>query len=432
MNLINIGGASAILEHDGIRILFDPWLKDGIMNGSWFHYPPINTSPADIHNVDYIYISHIHEDHCHADTLRAITPNAEILIMDREPEIPNFVARFLNANKLSFKKIHLIKPYTPTNINGLFIIDMLTADPLHEYNYLVDSAAIIKWGKTTIYNSNDCAPHSTSSEYIKKNYGQIDLALLPYSGGSAYPGCYSNLSHHTKLEEKERIFQEGASNFIKNLKELKPTLAMPFADQYVIGGNNSLLNQYLPHPPCPGSILPFIEKNIPSQKLLLLNPGQSYDLETGFKSPNTPYKFHTDEDRDSYIKDLPKIKYGHESFTVRDSVPLFRILLAARSRLWAIQKAQNNFPDYEIYLSLSDRQESYKIDLKSSKIETGACYENNMPTSPRLVITMSSALLLLTLINQIPWNISESFMDFHREPNIFNKEVYALLNNLIL
>lgn len=172
---------------------------------------------------------------------------------------------------------------------------MITADPTHEYNYIVDSAVIIQWDGLTIYNSNDCSPYFYSINYIKKTYGKVNLALLPYSAGSAYPGCYSNLSHDEKLAEKDRIYQASVSKFINDCALLQAELVMPFADQYVIRGSMSSINQYLPHPPCPGSMLTHIEKSLPLQKLLLLNPGQAYDLNSGHKIPDTPYISYTDE-----------------------------------------------------------------------------------------------------------------------------------------
>ena len=33
MKILNFGGATAILEHNGKRMLFDPWLDDGIFHG---------------------------------------------------------------------------------------------------------------------------------------------------------------------------------------------------------------------------------------------------------------------------------------------------------------------------------------------------------------------------------------------------------------
>ena len=61
MKIINIGGATGIIEHNGKRILFDPGLDDGLVNGAWFHYPPLKIKSKDLGKFDYIYISHIHK-----------------------------------------------------------------------------------------------------------------------------------------------------------------------------------------------------------------------------------------------------------------------------------------------------------------------------------------------------------------------------------
>ena len=83
MKITNIGGATAILEHAGKRMLFDPWLDDGIFHGAWYHFPPLGMSISDLGRFDYIYMSHIHEDHCSAGTIRHLNPDAEIILMDR-------------------------------------------------------------------------------------------------------------------------------------------------------------------------------------------------------------------------------------------------------------------------------------------------------------------------------------------------------------
>ena len=48
MRILNLGGATAVLEHEGRRMLFDPWLDDGIFHGSWFHWPPAAASAPSI------------------------------------------------------------------------------------------------------------------------------------------------------------------------------------------------------------------------------------------------------------------------------------------------------------------------------------------------------------------------------------------------
>ena len=59
----NAGGIFSAGKGDGKKILCDPWVVDGVFEGSWFHYPPLQTTINDLQDVDAIYVSHIHPDH---------------------------------------------------------------------------------------------------------------------------------------------------------------------------------------------------------------------------------------------------------------------------------------------------------------------------------------------------------------------------------
>ena len=75
---------------------------DPIAYGSFFHWPPLKMGVSDIGKVDYVYISHIHEDHCSPGTIKHLNKDAEIIIMDREPKIVNYVKNFLKV--ITYKK----------------------------------------------------------------------------------------------------------------------------------------------------------------------------------------------------------------------------------------------------------------------------------------------------------------------------------------
>ena len=430
MKLTNIGGATAILEQNGKRILFDPWMDEGILYGSWYHWPKLNLKISELGKLDYIYISHIHEDHCSPGTIKHLDKNAEIIIMDREPDIPNFVKKFLETYNFNFKKVHLIKPFVKTKINNDFYVEMITADPNHKYNYLVDSGIVIDWDGFKLYNANDCAPYDEGINHIKKNYETIDLALLPYAGGSGYPGCYKNLDHNEKLIERKRILKSRYDEFVDTIKKINPKYVMPFADQYVIGGKRGFLNQYAPHPVGPGDVSSVLAKENLDDKLLLLNSGQSFSLKDNIKSPNDDYKKVTFEDREVYINELKDKLYDHEKVIFRDTVPIGRMLDIARSRLWINQKRRNLFPDYRIYLSLTDRNIEFEIDLKFEKIKI--LTHDKVLKKPYLKLSLTNTLLSMILINHVSWNMADFFIDYERVPNDYNQDVYALLNQLIL
>ncbi len=430
MKFTNIGGATAILEHRGKRILFDPWLDDGIFHGSWFHWPPAAASIDQLGRFDYVYISHIHEDHCSAGTIRHINRDAEIIIMDRQP---NFVAQFLRANDFNFAKIHLVPPRQGLQLpNGLFV-DMIEADPGNEMAYLIDSSIVIHWDGYVIFNANDCQPYADGIAYLNKHYPKIDLALLPFSGGSGYPSCYLNLSEEEKLIEKQRILQQRIASFVENTQRIDPRYVVPFADQYVIGGSRSHLNRYVSHGSCPGVVEPQVKAAGLGDRLLLLNSGQSFDLETACKEPPKPYRMFTDADREVYVaKHLTAHTYDHERVSFSRSVPTDRLVKYARQRLWETQGRRQTFPDIRLVLDFTESGRRFVIDLQKQEIQESD-FDTGTP-EPYLRVAGPDTLMNMLLIGHVSWNIADAalFLDYERRPNVYDPSIYVLLNFLRL
>ena len=93
-----IGNAGGIfLGSKGTKILCDPWIVDGVFEGSWFHYPPLKTKIKNLQNVDAIYVSHVHPDHFDTRFFN-FSKTIPIIILDHEP---NFLKK--NLTKMGFK-----------------------------------------------------------------------------------------------------------------------------------------------------------------------------------------------------------------------------------------------------------------------------------------------------------------------------------------
>ena len=53
-----IGNACGIfVGSNGTKILCDPWIVDGVFEGSWFHYPPLKTNFEYFRDIDAIHKS---------------------------------------------------------------------------------------------------------------------------------------------------------------------------------------------------------------------------------------------------------------------------------------------------------------------------------------------------------------------------------------
>jgi UDP-MurNAc hydroxylase len=429
MKLTNFGGATAILEHAGKRMLFDPWLDDGIFHGSWFHYPPLELGVQDLGRLDYVYISHIHEDHCSAGTIRHINPDAEIILMDRQP---NLVARFLERHGFHFRKVHLLKPRTPLQLEPGLTVTIVEPDPADEMARLIDSSLLVRWDDFVVYNANDCLPYPAGMQYILDSHGKVDLALLPYSGGSGYPACYVNLSAEQKDAEKKRIVDMRLRSFADAVQFLQPTWAMPFADQYVIGGSRAHLNAHVSHPDSPAQVQKVLADGL-TTKLLLLNSAQSFDFAEERKIPDAPYREFSAAERAEYIAtELAGARYDHETFTFGPSVPLERLVQHARSQMWHAQQRQSWFPRFNFYLDITDTDRRFEIALDRAELAPVAkdapCIE------PYLRIAAPHSLMIMLLLGHVSWNIADAalFLDYERVPNIYDPKLFALLNYLRL
>jgi len=428
MKFLNIGGATGILEHRGKRMMFDPWMDDGIFHGAWYHYPPSQVKIEDVGKLDYLYISHIHEDHCSAGTIRHLNPDLEVILMDMEP---HFVLNFLKMNGFKFKKIHQIKPQTPTQIAPDLTVDMITADPAHDLSYRIDSGLVLNWDGFIIYNSNDCSPYEGGMEYIKKTYKHIDFALLPYAGGSGYPACYTNLSADEMRADNKRIYNAAIEGFVSAVKRLGPSYAMPFADQYVIAGSRSHLNEFLSHPPDGGAAFRALKDTGLQGRSLLLNSGQTYDFDAKKKIPDEPFKFHTDEDKETYVEtDLKDKLYDFEKIEMSNSVSVERLISYARARLWGMQEKENYFPEFSYYLEMPECKRRFHLPMNKKEFQEISWDEPLC--EPRLKISASRTLMILMLIGHISWNIADAamFLDYERIPNRYDPKIHAFVNFL--
>src|SRR3989338_1609092 len=135
MQVTYVADSTFLFEHEGLRILTDPWIGSTIYGGSWQQYPPPVIKAEDLGHLNYIFISHVHEDHCDPATLAKLDKNATIITMDRRP---NFVENFLKKIDLRFKDILKIKAFEPKSLGLDLKIEIIDADPSHRLNHLLD------------------------------------------------------------------------------------------------------------------------------------------------------------------------------------------------------------------------------------------------------------------------------------------------------
>jgi len=85
---------------------------------------------------------------------------------------------------------------------------------------------------------------------------------------------------------------------------------------------------------------------------------------------------------------------------------------------------------FNFYLDTTDTNERFQINTAIEDINQTS--KNSNLEEPYLQITAPRDLLIMLLIGHVSWNIADAafFLDYNRAPNVYDPEIYALLNFL--
>lgn len=323
-----ISSACTLLEHEGIRILTDPWLTEGIYYGSWYHYPlPALTIKDFQKGVDYIYISHIHPDHCDVETLKQLPRTIPILIHDYQEK---FLFNLLK--RVGFDRVIELGHERPYYFSDDFHVEILAADNCdpakcgrwfgcHRLNHptkttQIDSLAVFSGSGQVVVNTNDCPFDLAQSvcKYILSKYSSIDFLLVGYSGAGPYPQCMGNYTDSEKLAGAAKKKQNFLLQAIHYIQLLQPKYFLPFAGQYTLGGKLSHLNSFrgVPEleelPQIFSELLLSISSN---SKLILLNSAEWFDVST--QKPSATFTPPDPQKRQTFVEqELANKKMDYE------------------------------------------------------------------------------------------------------------------------
>jgi len=442
MKLTFFQSSAVMIETKGVKILCDPWLVDGELYGSWNHYPPIDFQPQNFNDVDFIYLSHIHQDHFSKKSLSKLNKDIPVIIHNFENKILRE-----NIKEMGFK-VNELNHNDRTHLKNQVFINILAADncdPSICYKYFGCAPLESKYGSTSIdtmsviddqdnvlVNTNDCPFELsfTAATTLKEKYSKIDMLLVGYTSASAYPQCFT-LSEAEKIREKERMqqdFLKKAENYV-NLFE--PNYFMPFAGRYTLAGKLAPLNDYRGVTELDDAFSYFTNsKNIDVEKskCIILNPGSIFDTETG--QPSEPYKKIDKIQKQQYIQNvLAKRKLDYES-EQEPEIDEIKSLIGKCYERFERKRKELRFSSEttvliklssEEFLAISCNGNGWKI-IKQKNIDD---YKNYVKLS------LDTRLLkwILSGPRYAHWNVAEngSHITFERTPNVYERGLYYCL-----
>jgi UDP-MurNAc hydroxylase len=310
-----------ISSDNGANILCDPWISEGAFLGSWFHWPPIDSSlEAEFLSepCDGIYISHLHPDH--------YDPKFIAKFSKLRPEIPIYLAKFshpwlyrsLKSILPSETPLIELPPLTDFHVAEDLIMNVFSADTCNPMICGVsvacqvqpnargiDSIAVFKSDGQIVVNAND-AMGLTLVPKIAANIGSADLLMGHYGGASPYPQCFSEILD--KKLARDVVVESTCKMLIEASDALGVKYVMPFAGQYVLGGRLVDLNSNR----ATIALDKAVEKlrTMTKRDVVSVMPGGDINLTTSSKSPD--YAEPSDEIYEEYMTQISKKKFPYE------------------------------------------------------------------------------------------------------------------------
>lgn len=412
--IANAGGI--FHSKNGKKILCDPWIIDGVFEGSWCHYPPLTTSIADLQDVDAIYVSHLHPDHYderhfnfRADIpIFALDHGPGFLIKILQRDGFNNIIRIKDGETAEFEdfKVTLFAPFTKHNFHDAAI------------GNLIDSALVLESGGCTVLNANDNTPTPETCQQLVERFEHFDLAMINYNSAGPYPACFNNLSDTEKASEHDRLLARNFAYMQSLVETLNPTTVLPFAGAYVLGGSLHHKNPYLGTTTW-DECATFLRAKLTNQtQVICLREHDRFDIKN--QQSNRPYVPLDTAHMQQYIdQTLSQLVYDYQVDATPDQSQLRDDLIQAAERMLQRASRVGIEPDMDIIL-----------DLNGEPI----CLCRATDSKGSLHCSLDNRLLRRILDRKAHWNNAEigCHIEFVRTPNHYSPDMHTMLQFLHL
>lgn len=410
-----------------LSILHDPWFTDGAYDGSWFQWPKVDNPVSACGDCDYIYISHIHPDHYDPIFLKKYMVHygeKTLIISDHKP---NILANKLTNDGFKFK---IVSANSPLHVGATSVI-ILPHIVAGSNN--IDSALILEYRDSsfvlnTLVNLNDCI-------YDPKFYSSIidllasgtDILLTTYTGAGPYPQCFFDIDDKClKLESQNKAFQ-FKTRFLDTVDIFNPKYVLPFAGQYILGGDLAKLNEFR------GSYDP-IELTHDSSIICVLEEGGNNLITSDGIINGTRVDSYNLVEQDLYAHSctvnsrfdqiLPTIHTD-----LQEAIP--RLLNKALKSAYARTDVNHNWW-YIIKISESLWIGFCVKSLPTVYLHTLDALSQFKSNHNYIQLKVSLNYLFLLLTSVLHWNnaVIGSWITYERHPNEYHADVQSFLNHL--
>jgi UDP-MurNAc hydroxylase len=378
MKFTILSHAGLCVEHNGVKVVSDPWLIGSCYWRSWWNFPEPPRSLIDSLKPDFIYITHLHWDHFHGASLKKLfDPGVHILV----PKVPT--GRMVrDLEWLGFRNVTEIAHGSEIRLGQDFTLSS------YQFGPSVDSAMLLSSGGYTLFNCNDCKYFGLPLRQITDRFPKIDFVLRSHSSATAIPYCIEGYKDtFPELRRQEDYIEE----FTRFSLFVGARYAIPFAS------NHCFLHRETFHfndTTVVGEDIPGYYKQMARQcnrqsECVVMPPGSSWSDNGGFRIVEFDYS-----SRDQYLEDLLKRhggelerQYAKEEKALAD-LDSFRAYFSdfLRSIPWVVRKWFGRSVVFRTHDAKGEH--NWLVDFAAAKVE--------VLTSPRndLVVLETPAQVL--------------------------------------
>ncbi len=220
MKFTILSHAGLLVEHEGTRVVCDPWLLGSCYWRSWWNFPePDPELIADL-RPDFIYLTHLHWDHFHGPSLRRLfDPATRVLV----PKVPT--RRMLeDLRYLGFRNITELPHGRRLPLGPDFSIRS------YQFGLGVDSGVVLSGGAVTLFNCNDAKFFGLPLRQIMRDHPRIDFILRSHSSAAPVPYCVQDYERVLPPETLAR--SDAADQFARCALYVGARYAIPFASNH--------------------------------------------------------------------------------------------------------------------------------------------------------------------------------------------------------
>ena len=312
MKFTVLSHAGLLVEHQGTRIVSDPWLAGSCYWRSWWNYPEPPAELVDSLQTDYIYLTHLHWDHFHGPSLRRLlahNPAVRVLV----PKVPT--RRMLDdLAYLGFRDVREIPHGKSVRLGADFT--------LHSYQFgpAVDSAMVLSGGGRTLFNANDCKHFGLPLRQITRRFPRFDFVFRSHSSASPIPYCVDG---HQETLPGLRSQRDYIEEFTRFALHVRARYAVPFASNHCFLHRDTYgFNSTAVSPVEVRSHYTQLSRSSGSEsQCMVMTPGSSWSEEAGFDIRPFDYSqraAHLEALRDKHGATLAA-QYDREAQTLVDA-----------------------------------------------------------------------------------------------------------------